>query len=59
MHLGLLQAQHVGLLVAQEAGHQLDAVAHRIDVPGGDFHVRIPSMLQLRNTICERNFIAM
>ena len=36
-HLGLLQAQDVGLLIAQQAGHQLDAVTHRIDVPGGDF----------------------
>ena len=37
-HLGLLQAQNIRLLVPQKAGDQVDAMAHRIDVPGGDFH---------------------
>ena len=37
-HLGLLQRQNIRLLVPQEAAHQGDAMAHRIDVPAGDFH---------------------
>ena len=32
----LLQAQHVGLLLLQEAGDGLDAQADRVDVPGDD-----------------------
>ena len=39
--LGLLQAQHIRLLLGQETGDQLLAKAHRIDVPGGNFHVGI------------------
>ena len=42
LHLGLLQAQHVGLLVPQEAGDQGQPEAHRIDVPGGDFQLLHP-----------------
>jgi hypothetical protein len=34
--LDLLQAQHVGPLLAEEAKDLLDAQADRIDVPGGD-----------------------
>ena len=34
--LGLLQAEHVGHHRAQEAGDEIDAQAHRVDVPGGD-----------------------
>ena len=37
-HFGLLQRQNIGLLVPQKAGHQPDAVTHRIDVPSGDLH---------------------
>src|SRR5581483_485086 len=38
--LGLLQAQHIRLLGADEARHQIDAQADRVDVPAGDFQSR-------------------
>ena len=37
-HLGLLQAEHLGLFPAQPGTHLIQACAHRVDIPGGDPH---------------------
>jgi hypothetical protein len=54
--LGFLQSQHIRLYFPQKTPHQGVAVAHGIDIPGGDFHLLQPfhaATAQQVNSSCE------